>query len=151
MSSTPRSGGGRSDPFPPPGNYTRSGRDDASIADVLSDIVSNIQNIIRSEVRLAKTEMTEEATAAGRAAGILVGGAALALYAVGFLLLAAVYALRGPVPDWAAALIVGLVVAAVGGVLIKVGLDRIKHVNPKPEQTIDSVKEDVRWVKERTG
>jgi hypothetical protein len=69
------------------------------------------------------------------------------IYAVGLLLLTVVYALRGPLPDWAAALIVFAVVAAVAGVLVKIGLERIKHVSPKPEQTIDSIKEDVQWVK----
>lgn len=151
MASTSRPGDGQVDPFPPTGNYGRSDRDSGSIAELLQEIVGNVQNIIRSEVRLAKTEMTEEATAAGKAAGVLAGGAVLAIYAVGILLLSAVYALRGPVPDWAAALIVGLVVAAIAGVMVKMGLDRIKSVNPKPEQTIDSVKEDVRWVKEQSS
>jgi uncharacterized membrane protein YqjE len=150
MASAQRPEGGRPDPFPADGNYQRSGRDQGSITDLLQEIVGNIQNIIRSEVRLAKTEVTEEATAVGKAAGMLAAGAVLALYAVGFLLLTVVYALRGPLPDWAAALIVGLVVAAIAGVMAKVGLDRIKNFNPKPEQTIDSVKEDVRWVKEQS-
>lgn len=150
MASTSRQGDGQVDPFPPPGDYGRTGRNDTSIADLLQGIVGNVQNIIRSEVRLAKTEMTEEATATGRAAGVLAGGVVLAMYAVGILLLSAVYALRGPLPDWGAALVVGLVVAAIAGVMVKLGLDRIKHVNPKPEQTIESVKEDVQWVKQQS-
>jgi len=118
-----------------------------SIADVLQQIVANIQGIIRSEVRLAKTEITEEATAAGKAAGMLGVGAVLGIYALGLLLLTCVYALNGPLPDWAAALIVFAVVASAAGILVKLGLDRIKQVSPKPEQTIDSIKEDVQWVK----
>ncbi|HUG16959.1 MAG TPA: phage holin family protein [Thermomicrobiales bacterium] len=151
MEGTSRPEGGRGDPFLPGGNYGRTGRGDASIADLLQEIVGNIQGIVRSEARLLKTEVREEATAAGRAAGMLAGGALLGVYAVGILLLSAVYALRGPVPDWAAALIVGAVVAAVAGVMVKLGLDRIRNVNPLPEQTIDSVKEDVRWVKEHSS
>jgi uncharacterized membrane protein YqjE len=130
------------------GPYTAAGG--GSIADLLQEIVGNVQHIIRSEVRLAKTEIKEEATAAGRAAGMLAAGAVLAVYAVGILLLCAVYALRGPLPDWAAALVVGLVVAALAGALIMVGINRIKQVSPKPEQTLDSVKEDVQWVKQQT-
>lgn len=153
MASTTHSDGERANP-PPSAGFERTGRserDDTSIASLLQGIVGNVQGIIRSEVRLAKTEITEEATAAGKAAGVLAGGAVLALYAVGILLLAAVYALTGPVPDWAAALIVGLVVAAVAGIMVKMGLERIKSVSPMPQQTIDSVKEDVRWVKEQSS
>lgn len=143
MAHVSRPVGGRDEPYPP---ASSSG----SIAELLSDIVGNIQNIIRSEVRLAKTEITEEATAAGKAAGILAAGVVLALYAVGFLLLCLVYALRGPLPDWAAALVVGLAVAGVAGLLVMVGVQRIKNVDPKPEQTIDTIKEDVQWVKQQT-
>jgi uncharacterized membrane protein YqjE len=150
MASTSRPGDGQVDPFPPSGDYGRSSRNEPSIADLLQGIVGNVQNIIRSEVRLAKTEMTEEATSAGKAAGVLAGGMVLAMYAVGILLLSAVYALRGPLPDWGAALVVGLVVAAIAGVMVKLGFDRIKNVNPKPEQTIESVKEDVKWVKQQS-
>ena len=121
-----------------------------SIAELLQGIVGNVQGIIRSEVRLAKAEVREEATTAGKAAGMLAAGAVLALYAVGLLLLTFVYALNGPLPDWLAALLVFAVVAIGAGVLVKMGLERIKHVSPKPEQTIDSIKEDVQWVKQQT-
>jgi uncharacterized membrane protein YqjE len=144
MASSARPDGERSGP------YAAGTGNGGSIADILQEIVGNIQNIIRSEVRLAKTEIKEEATTAGKAAGMLAAGAVLAVYAVGILLLCAVYALRGPLPDWAAALVVGLVVAAIAGALVMVGINRIKSVNPKPEQTIDSVKEDVQWVKQQT-
>jgi uncharacterized membrane protein YqjE len=144
MASTARPDGERGGPY---AGGTGGG---GSIADILQEIVGNIQNIIRSEVRLAKTEIKEEATTAGKAAGMLAAGAVLAVYAVGILLLCAVYALRGPLPDWAAALVVGLVVAAIAGALVMIGINRIKSVNPKPEQTIDSVKEDVQWVKQQT-
>lgn len=137
-------------------DYSASGTPDAtfdgsgSIADLLQGIIGNVQGIIRSEVRLAKAEVKEEATSAGNAAGLLAVGAVLGLYAVGLLLLTCVYALNGPLPDWAAALIVFAVVAAGAAVLVMLGLERIKHVNPKPEQTIDSIKEDVQWVKQQT-
>lgn len=121
-----------------------------SIAGLLQDIVANIQGIIRSEVRLAKAEIKEDATTTVRGAAMLAVGAVLGLYAVGFLLLCAVYALDAIVPHWAAALIVGLVVAAIAGVVAAIGLERIKKVNPAPDQTIDSIKEDVQWVKQQT-
>jgi uncharacterized membrane protein YqjE len=151
MTDVPRYGAHR-----PDADFSASGHADArfdasgSIAELLQGIVSNVQGIIRSEVRLAKAEVREEATVAGKAAGMLAAGAVLGLYAVGLLLLTFVYLLNGPLSDWLAALIVFAVVALVAGVLVKVGLDRIKHVSPKPEQTIDSIKEDVQWVKQQT-
>jgi uncharacterized membrane protein YqjE len=121
-----------------------------SIAELLQGVIGNVQGIIRSEVRLAKAEVREEAMSAGKAAGMLAVGAVLGAYAVGLLLLTVVYALNGPLPDWLAALIVFAVVAIAAAVLAKIGLDRIKQVSPKPEQTIDSIKEDVQWVKQQT-
>jgi len=148
MTDTPRFGAARSDdPYPSDGAASAS---DGSVAGLLQNIVGNIQGIIRSEVRLAKAEVTEDATAMGKAAGVLAVGAVLGIYALGILLLFAVYALEGPLPDWLAALIVGLVVAAVAGILVKIGLQRIKSVNPAPDKTIDSVKEDIQWVKQQT-
>jgi uncharacterized membrane protein YqjE len=152
---TPRFGAGRADePYPPTATRpTSSGQDEAggsSIAGLLQEIVGDVQGIIRSEVRLAKAEVKEDATSMGKAAGMLVAGAVLGIYALGILLLCIIYALNGPLPDWVAALIVGLVVAAAAGILAKIGLDRVKSVNPAPDKTIDSVKEDIQWVKQQT-
>jgi uncharacterized membrane protein YqjE len=123
---------------------------EGSIAGLLQEIVGNVQGIIRSEVRLAKAEVREDATSMGKAAGMLAAGAVLGIYALGILLLCIVYALNGPLPDWAAALIVGLVVAAIAGILVMVGINRVKSVNPAPDKTMDSVKEDIQWVKQQT-
>jgi uncharacterized membrane protein YqjE len=152
MTDTPRYGAQHAaDDYEPLGSAdARLGASSGSIAGLLQEIIGNVQGIIRSEVRLAKTEMREEASEAGRAAGMLAVGAVLGAYAVGLLLLTVVYALNGPLPDWAAALIVFIVVAIAAAVLVKVGLDRVKQVSPKPEQTIDTIKEDVQWVKQQT-
>lgn len=148
---TPRFGAGHPDePIATRPAKSAESQPEGSIATLLQDIVGNIQGIIRSEVKLAKAEVTEDASAMGKAAGMLVAGAVLGIYALGILLLFLVYALEGPLPDWLAALIVGLVVAAIAGVLVKIGLARVKSVNPAPEKTIDSVKEDIQWVKQQT-
>jgi uncharacterized membrane protein YqjE len=151
---TPRFEAGRADePYavrPPSAGAEVDGQSEGSIAGLLQEIVGNVQGIIRSEVRLAKAEVTEDATAMGKAAGMLVAGAVFGIYALGILLLFVIYALNGPLSDWLAALIVGLVVAAVAGILVKIGLNRIKSVNPAPDKTIDSVKEDIQWVKQQT-
>jgi uncharacterized membrane protein YqjE len=124
-----------------------AGENNRSISDVLQDIVANVQTIIRSEVRLAKTEITEEATKAGRAATVLVAGAVAGLFTVWLLLLTIVFSLATVIPMWSAALLVLVIMAIITAVLLSVGRKRMKTVHAKPEKTIESVKENVEWVK----
>ena len=118
-----------------------------SISTILEDIIANVQTIIRSEVRLAKAEMQEEGIKAGKASGIAASGAVLALYSIGFLLLACVYALEIAVAPWLAALIVTVLVGVIAAVLLNVGMKRIKRVDPRPDKTIHSIKENLEWAK----
>jgi len=120
---------------------------DRSVAEVMQDIVANVQQIIRSEVLLAKTEVKEEARRAAKAGQLLAGGAALAFYALGFLLLFCVYALATAIAAWAAALIVALGLGIIAAVLLRIGIKRIREVSPAPQKTIETVKENVRWAK----
>jgi MFS family permease len=121
-----------------------------SFAGVVEDIVGNVQGIIRSEVRLAKTEIREETAKAGRASGILGGGAVLALYALGFALLAGFFALEYVVAPWLSALIVAVVTGIVAAILGTMGWKRLKQAHPRPEKTIDTIKDNVKWAKELT-
>jgi uncharacterized membrane protein YqjE len=120
-----------------------------SVAAVLHDIVGNVQDIVRSEMRLAKTELKEE-LGKSRNAGILLGvGVLLLTFSVVFLLLAVVYALSTVVPDWAAALIVGGGVAVIAALCVGLGISRFKTVRAVPKTTT-SVKENVEWAKQLT-
>jgi len=120
---------------------------DRSVSDVLQDIIWNIQDIVRSEVRLAKTEVREEVSKA-RDASVLIGvGALSGTFSAFFLLFSIVYALSRVVPDWAAALIVAVAMAIATGVLLSKGAERFKHVHPAPDKTIESLKENVEWAK----
>jgi uncharacterized membrane protein YqjE len=118
-----------------------------SIGSLVNDIVGNVQEIIRSEVRLAKAEVTEELTKARRAMIWLVAGVVLATMALGFLLLTAVYVLAHFFPPWVAALIVALGSGAIGGALAAVGASQIKRVSLRPPRTITSVQENLQWAK----
>ena len=120
-----------------------------SFSNILENIVANIQRIIRSEVRLAKTEVQEEAVKAGKAAGIASAGAVLAFYAVGFFLLTGVYALETALPPWLSALIIAVVVTAVAVPLLFSGMKRMKRVNPRPDKTIHTMKENLEWAKDQ--
>jgi hypothetical protein len=118
-----------------------------SIPEILQDVLTNFQDIVRAEMRLARAELTEELSAA-RSGGILVGvGAVAAIFSVLFLLLGCVYALGRVMPDWAAALIVAAAVGVAAAVTLSLGLQRFKTIQAAPK-TAASLKENVRWAKQ---
>jgi uncharacterized membrane protein YqjE len=114
---------------------------DRSLSDVLQDIVANVQDIVRSELRLASAEIRQELVKAASAGKVAGAGGVLALFALGFLLLSAVYALSLVMAAWLAALIVAVVLAVVASVLISAGNKRLKTVHLKPEKTVASIRE----------
>lgn len=120
------------------------------VSDVVQDIIRNIQEIVRSEVRLAKTEIRDEAAQAKSAGLLITVGAVTAMFALLFLLLMIVYALSMIVPNWAAALIVAVGLAVVSGGSLSAGLKRFKQIHPAPERTVESLKENVEWAKQQT-
>lgn len=120
-----------------------------SIPEILQDVLTNIQDIVRAEVRLAKAELGEELNAA-RSGGLLIGiGAVAAIFSTLFLLLACVYALARVVPDWAAALIVAAAVGIAAAVTLSLGLKRLKTIRAAPK-TAASLKENVQWARQLT-
>ena len=121
-----------------------------TVPEVLQDIVGNIQEIIRSEFRLAKAEVKQEAAKAKSPVIMSVMGGALGLYAFGFLLVTAMLALATVVTMWMAALIVGAVLAVGAMALLGAAKARFKHVNAVPERTIESIKENVQWTKDQS-
>lgn len=122
---------------------------DRSIASVLSDIVGNIQQIVRAEVRLAKVEVREEVAKAKRGAMLLAAGGVVIVLALGLMLLAAVYALTMVWPPWAAALTVAVGAAVIGGAVAAAGMKQIKDVNLAPPKTVSTLQENIEWAKTR--
>jgi len=123
---------------------------DRSVADVLQDILRNVQDILRSEVRLAKAEIRQEATQAATAALWMTIGVVGLLSAWMFLLWTAVYALSTVLPLWAATLVVAVAVACAGGTVLTAGLRRFTRMKPMPERTIESLQENLEWMKQPT-
>jgi len=118
-----------------------------SIPEILKDVLTNIQDIVRAEVRLAKAELGDELSKA-RFGGLLVGvGAVAAIFSALFLLLGCVYALGRVMPNWAAALIVAAAVGVAAAVTLGLGLKRFKTIQAAPK-TAASLKENVRWAKQ---
>jgi uncharacterized membrane protein YqjE len=120
-----------------------------SVPEILEDIASNLTRIVQAEFRLAKSELKEGVEKVAGPGGTLGAGVALAIYGLGFLLLAAAYALSLVVADWLATLIVGGVLAVAAGILISVGGTKLKRVNLTPDKTIRTLEENVRWAKQQ--
>jgi xanthine/uracil permease len=93
--------------------------------------------------------MTEKATEAGKNIGFLIAGGAVLYMGLLFILAAVAILLATVIPDWLAALIVGLVVAVIGLVLVQRGRAALKQTTLKPEKTIESLKEDKEWVQQQ--
>lgn len=121
-----------------------------SLADILQDILQNLQQIVRAEFRLARVELKEKAQSAAKPASTLATGVVLSLYGLGFLFLAAIYALDRVIPTWASALVVGGLLAIIGFILISGGRQKLKQINPVPQKTVETVKENVQWAKDQT-
>jgi len=124
--------------------------EDRTFADLFQGIVQKVQEIIRSEVRLARAELTVEAKKTARASVVLGAGVVLALYSIGLLLLAGVYALSVASPPWAAALVIWAIVSAIAVLLLMSGRARFRQIQTTPDTTIQSVKENVQWLKHPT-
>ena len=106
--------------------------------------------LVREEVALAKAELAEKGRRAGRGAGMFGGSAVCALYGVGALVTAAIVALSLAVATWLAALIVAAVLFAVAGIAALAGKRQVERATPPlPEQTVETVKEDVQWATTR--
>ena len=109
---------------------------DRSLSDVLQDIVGNVQEMVRSEISLAKTEIRAEAVKA-RSSGLLLGGGAITgAFAMLFLLLTILSALAMVMPVWSAALIVGVLLAGVASAMLAAGIKRFREIRSVPERTV---------------
>jgi uncharacterized membrane protein YqjE len=120
-----------------------------TLPSVLDDMAGHIRQILHGEVRLAVTEVKEDAAKAGRAALALAAGIFLSFYAVGFLLLACVYALSTLVAPWLASVLVAAVVAVAAVAFISAGRKKLQAANLGPDKTVRSIKENVQWAKQR--
>ena len=122
------------------------------MGDLVKQLAGQTSTLVRQEIDLAKAEMSQKAGIAGKGAGLLGGAAAVGLLAAGALTACLILALSEVVPDWLAALIVALVMGAIAAVLAMQGRNRIRAATPPvPEQTVETVKEDVEWAKTRTS
>ena len=123
---------------------------DRPVGDLVKDATEQAQTLVRQEIELAKAELGEKGKKAGIGAGMFGGAGLFGLFAFGALTAAAIGAVDLLVPFWAAALIVAALYGAIAGVLALTGKNKVQQATPPvPEETVESVKEDVAWTKQR--
>ncbi len=128
----------------------RTQLEDRPIGDLVRQLSDQTTTLVRQEIELAKAEMTAKGKQVGMGAGAFGGAGVFGLYAVGAITACLILALSTAVAGWLAALIVGIVYAAIAGVLALIGKKKTQAgAPPVPERAISSTKEDVEWAKTR--
>jgi hypothetical protein len=119
------------------------------LGDLFGDLAADMSNLVRQEVTLAKVEITQKAKYVGRNVGYLVIGGAVAYAALLAIIAAIIMLLAKVVPDWGSALIVGVVVGAIGWMLIGKAMGALQQADLTPRETVETLKEDATWMKEQ--
>jgi hypothetical protein len=127
-------------------------KEDKSLGELLGDLTREITTLVREEAALAKTEMTQKLSRVGRDVGFLAAGGAVAYAGLLAIVAAIIIGLaQAGMEWWASALLVGVVVAAIGGFLVWRGLNNLKQEDLTPHQTVETVKEDAQWIRRRAA
>ena len=118
--------------------------------ELLKELSDHTTTLVKQEIDLAKAELSEKGRKAGLGAGMFGGAGLFGVFAFAALTTCIIVALDSTMPLWLAALIVTVVYAAIAGVLALQGRNKVQEAGPPvPEQTTESVKEDVQWAKTR--
>ncbi len=125
---------------------------DRSVGELLKQLSQETSTLVKQELDLAKAELQEKGKKAGMGAGFLGGGALIGLGAFGAFTTFLIALIQTAVNHtWLAALIVTAIYGAIAAVLALRGKDKIQEATPPaPEQTVETLKEDVEWAKTRT-
>jgi len=118
-------------------------KEDRSLGELLQELVQEVTTLVRQEADLAKTEMSQKAAEVGKDVGFLAAGGAVLYAGLLAILAAIILALwQAGLPSWAAALLVGIVVAGAGAFLVWQGMEALKRVDLVPRETLETLKED---------
>src|SRR5689334_8033927 len=101
------------------------------VSQILHEILAHLTEIIRSELQLARTEIRQDLARLGQASALLAIGAVFGLYALGFILLAALYLLATTISLWLAALAMGIGVGIVAAIFLQLGRQKLRLVSLK--------------------
>ena len=119
------------------------------LGDLFSDLASDMSNLVRQEVALAKLEITQKGKYLGRNVGYLAVGGAVAYAGMLAVIAAIIMLLDKVMPAWGAALLVGIVVAGIAWLLIGKALAALQQADLTPRETVETLKEDATWAKQQ--
>lgn len=126
-------------------------KDERSLGELFSELATETSTLVKQEVALAQTELTQKAVKVGKNVGYLVVGGAVAYAALLAFIAALIIILGQLLSYWAAALVVGIIVAIVAVVLILSALNALKTTGITPTQTVETIKEDAQWLKDQVS
>lgn len=130
----------------------QTAKEDRSLGELFSELANETSTLVRQEVALAQTELTQKATKVGKNIGYLVVGGAVGYAALLAFIAALIIGLGGLLANyWLAALIIGLIVAVVAVVMILSALNSLKTTGLTPTQTVETIKEDAKWLKDQVS
>jgi len=122
-------------------------KEEKSLGDLFSELATETSTLVRQEVALAQTELTQKATRVGKNVGYLAVGGFVAYAAMLAVLAGIIMVLGLVIPVWLSAIIVGLVVGGIGYFLISSALAELRKTDPVPRDTVETIKEDAQWLK----
>jgi len=125
-------------------------QEERSIGELFAELARETSTLVRQEVQLAKTEMTQKASQVGKDAGMIGAGGAIAYAGLLAIIAGIIFGLGELIPLWVAALLVGVVVGGIGYFIIQRGIGALKRADLTPRETINSLKEDTEWAKDQT-
>ncbi len=136
-------------------------KEERSLGDLFSELASETGTLVRQEVALAQTELTQKATTVGTNVGYLVAGGAVGYTALLVILAAVVIGLAQLISSltdwqyitsaWISAAIVGLVVGIIAYTLITNALAKLRNTDLTPHETVETIKEDAQWLKNQVS
>ncbi len=137
--------GASNQPLEQQGQAGQGSASDETLRDTLLGIVQDLRNMVRGEAELARAELKEDATRLGKGAGMIAGSGVLSYTGFLFLMLGVTLLLGRWMKLWLSALLVGLGLTAAGAVVGMSGKKEVQSAQLRPEQTIESLKEDQAW------
>jgi len=125
--------------------------EEPSLGELFADLTREMTTLVRQEVQLATTEISQKTSAIGKNVAFLAIGGAIAYAGLLAVIAAIIMIIASFIPWWLSALIVGVAVAGIGYFLVQKGIDSLKRLDVTPRKTISTLKEDVTWAKHQTS
>jgi len=126
-------------------------KEERSLGELFSELASETGTLVRQEVALAQTELTQKAASVGKNVGYLAVGGAVAYAALLAVMAAVVIGLANFIPVWSAALLVGAIVGVAAYMMISSALAALKKTDLTPRETVETLKEDAQWLKNQVS